>query len=162
MLRNKIVIFKRSSSWDLKRDTDFRDICVSTAHGGHMGSLRRCITTLMIRPRKSRDWRSAPWFKTFMQYFDIVEKLEIGTEKVFTVPVRKQGCLEETNNDPGRAYLPPIHWDVLVVHKDRYTKSTVDDNMLAHLKLGHASIDKLIECQQVYGLPHQCKQIPAD
>jgi hypothetical protein len=97
-----------------------------------------------------------------MQYFDIVERLEMGTEKVFTVPVREHGRLKETNNDPGRAYLPPILWDVLVVHKDRYTKSTVDDIMLAHLKLGHASNDKLRECQQVYGLPHPCKQIPAD
>ena len=108
------------------------------------------------------NWPNAPWFKTFMQYFDIVERLEMGTEKVFTVPVREHGRLEKTDNDPGRAYLPPIHWDVLVVHKDRHTKSTVDDIMLAHLKLGHASIDKLRECQQVYGLPHPCKQIPAD
>ena len=66
------------------------------------------------------NWPNAPWFKTFMQYFDIVERLEMGTEKVFTVPVREHGRLEKTSNDPGRAYLPPINWDVLVVHKDRY------------------------------------------
>ena len=45
----------------------------------------------------------------------------------------------------------PIHWPVIVIYKDQFTRSNVTDVMLLHLQLGHANIHKLRAAQEHYG-----------
>ena len=95
------------------------------------------------------EWTSAPWYKTFMCYFDVVKRIPKGTPNVFNQPLT--GNMEPVPGEEHRSYAGPTPWPVIVIYKDQFTKSNVTDVMLLHLQLGHANIHKLRAAQEHYG-----------
>jgi len=94
------------------------------------------------------EWTSAPWYKTFMCYFDVVKRIPKNTPNVFNQPLT--GSMEPVPGEEQRTYAGPTTWPVIVIYKDRFTKSNVADVMLLHLQLGHANIHKLKAAQEHY------------
>ncbi len=99
--------------------------------------------------RMIHEGRGAPWYKTFMCYFDVVKRIPKGTSNVFNQPLT--GDMEPVPGEEHRSYAGPTPWPVLVIYKDQFTKSNVTDVMLLHLQLGHANIHKLKAAQEQYG-----------
>jgi len=95
------------------------------------------------------QWPSAPWYKTFMCYFDVVKHIPKGVPHVFNQP--RLGNQEPIPGEEHRTFSGPIPWPVIIVHKDKFTKSNITDIMLLHLQLGHANINKLAAAQRYYG-----------
>lgn len=97
------------------------------------------------------EWTTAPWYKTFMCYFDVVKRIPKNTPSVFNQPWRVTGNMETIPGEEHRSYAGPTPWPVIVIYKDQFTKSNVTDIMLLHLQLGHANIHKLKAAQELYG-----------
>ena len=119
-------------------------------------TLQKAVADFQIAPHTTKfvfvlpKWETSPWYKTFMDYFQIVEEYPEGTPRVFTVPHLNHNPDTETSVD-GRAFLGPIRWPVIVIFKDVYTITGINSAMRAHLRFGHISLDK-IRALQITGI----------
>jgi len=101
------------------------------------------------------EWKTMPWYKTFICHFDVIKRIEKLTPGVFNQPIS-----DDKTPIPGeehRTLSGPLPWPVIIIHKDRFTKSNVTDIMLLHLQLGHANIKKLAKAQAKYGTNSQSR-----
>ena len=113
-------------------------------------TLEKAVEDFNISPERTSflfvlpKWESAPWYKTFTPYFEIVHELPKGSEQVFSIPLRPGFKPEKTDLSPkGRAYLGPIKWPVVFLFKNVRTATGVPNTMLAHLRFGHLNLSKL-------------------
>lgn len=98
-------------------------------------------------------WINSPWYKTFINYFQILETFPSGTEKVFTIPVRPHFTSHQTETSAdGRAFMGSLPWDVIVIYKDKFTITGINSALRAHLRFGHVSLNKLLMIQK-NGIP---------
>jgi hypothetical protein len=97
-------------------------------------------------------WETAPWYKAYVDYFEIVEEYPKGSKKVFSIPMRPHFTRDQTETSAdGRAFLGDLPWNVIVVYKDKFTVTGISSAMRAHLRFGHISLDK-IHCIQKTGI----------
>ena len=88
-------------------------------------------------------WETSHWWKDLVKYFDIVEEYPKGT-KLFTIPLRQHFIPTKTDMSPdGRVVIEGVDWPVVVLYKDVHTATKVDTKLLAHLRFGHYSSQKL-------------------
>jgi hypothetical protein len=99
----------------------------------------------------------APWYKTFIDYFQIVEEYTKGSTCIFSVPVRPHFTPDQTKTPvDGRALLGATPWDVTVIYKDKFTIAGINSAMRAHLRFGHVSLDKIHPVQKNRNQDWQC------
>ena len=125
-------------------------------------TLSKAVTDFSLAPDLTKflfvlpKWETAPWYKTFIDYFEIVEEYPIGSTRVFTVPIRQHFTESKTETSvDGRAFLGPLEWPVIVIYKDKFTVTGINSAMRAHLRFGHVSLEK-IKAIHNSGIPTGC------
>ena len=85
-------------------------------------------------------WESSNWWH-FTKYFELIKEYPTGS-KIFTAP--KHGTyrteeLEEAGEEGGedRVFIQGTKWPVCIFYKDVHTVTTITDNLLFHLRMGH-------------------------
>jgi hypothetical protein len=121
--------------------------------------LEKAINDFRVAPDNTKfcfilpKWVNSPWYKTFINQFQIIETILSGTKKVFTIPIRPHFTPQQTETSAdGRAYMGPLPWDVIVIYKDKFTVTGINSALRAHLRFGHVGLNKLLKLQET-GVP---------